>query len=315
MMFQVLHAPTSVNRWTPLLRNANLPIRMSNTVLITGVSSGLGLETAILLAKRGFLVAGTMRDVSKRTELDRAATAAGVKIDVFAMDLTDTASITRAVSEVLSKYGTIEVLVNNAGYQVRGFFEDTSDVEIRQQFETNVFGTMAVTRAVLPLMREKRSGRIVFVTSIAGRIGSVGLGPYSATKFALEGLGETLALELAPFNIRVSLVEPGIVNTSFWGGSLHVAAAAKSAASPYHAYFNESEKLAEWAVKSSPIRPAHVAEAVYRAVSSKRPNRRYLVGSRPNALMLVRRFMPQEMFERMYEKAVTAKIMKAPAKS
>ncbi len=284
---------------------------MTKVALISGVSSGLGLETAILLAKRGFRVVGTMRDPSRGSELGKAATAAGVGIDVVAMDLTDAATITHAVAEVTAKYGSIDALVNNAGYQVRGFFEDTSDAEIRQQFETNVFGTMAVTRAVLPQMRAQRSGRIVFVTSIAGRIGSLGLGPYSATKFALEGLGETLALEMAPFGIRVSMVEPGIVNTSFWSASLHVAAGAKSAASPYCAYFEEAERMAEWAVKSSPIRPADIAEAVFQAVSSKRPHRRYLVGSRPKALMLVRRLMPQEMFERMYEKAVVGRITKA----
>ena len=284
---------------------------MSNVALITGVSSGLGLETAILLAKKGFRVVGTMRDPSKGAELAKAVTAAGVAIDVLPMDLTNTASIQNAVAEVAAKYGTVDALVNNAGYQVRGFFEDTSDAETRRQFETNVFGTMAVTRAVLPQMRAKRSGRIVFVTSIAGRIGSLGLGPYSATKFALEGLGETLALELAPFGIRVSLVEPGIVNTAFWSAGLHVAEAAKSPASPYRAYFEESERMAEWAVKSSPIRPADVAQAIYQAVSAKRPHRRYLVGSRPKTLMLVRRLMPQELFERMYEKAVVSRITKA----
>jgi short-subunit dehydrogenase len=119
---------------------------------------------------------------------------------------------------------------------------------------------------------------------------------------------------VAPFGIRVSLVEPGIVNTSFWSGSLHMAAGAQSPTSPYRAYFEESERMAEWAVKSSPIRPADVAEAVYKAVSAKRPNRRYLVGSRPNALMLVRRLMPQEMFERMYEKAVVGRITKPQSK-
>ena len=284
---------------------------MPNVVLITGVSSGLGLETAILLAKRGFRVAGTMRDLFKRQEFDQAVAAAGVQIDLVKMDITDPASIDAAVAEVNAKQGPIDALVNNAGYQVRGFFEDTSDAEIRRQFDTNVFGTMAVTRAVLPQMRQKLSGRIVFVTSIAGRIGSLGLGPYSATKFALEGLGETLALELAPFGIRVSMVEPGIVNTSFWSGSLHVAEGAKSPASPYRAYYEESERMAEWAVKSSPIRPAHVAQAVYQAVASKRPHRRYLVGTRPNALLLIRRLMPQEMFERMYEKAIVGRITKA----
>jgi NAD(P)-dependent dehydrogenase (short-subunit alcohol dehydrogenase family) len=284
---------------------------MPGTVLLTGASSGLGLETAILLARNGFQVAGTMRDPAKRGELDKAAAAAGVQIGVFAMDLNDAASIHRAVADVLAQYGTIDALVNNAGYQIRGFFEDTSDVEIRRVFETNVFGTMEVTRAVLPHMRARRQGRIVFVTSVAGRIGSTGLGPYSATKFALEGLGETLALELAPFGISVSMVEPGIINTPFWSGGMLVAEGAKDPASPNAAFFKESESMAEWAVKSSPIRPADVASAVDKALSAAKPRRRYLIGSRPNALMLVRRLVPEEMFERIYSKAVVSRLTKA----
>jgi NAD(P)-dependent dehydrogenase (short-subunit alcohol dehydrogenase family) len=284
---------------------------MPGTVLLTGASSGLGLETAVLLAKRGFRVAGTMRDPAKRAELDRAASAAGVTVDVVPMDLNDAESIHGAVEETIAKYGPIDALVNNAGYQIRGFFEDTSAAEIRRVFETNVFGTMEVTRAVLPHMRTRRQGRIVFVTSIAGRIGSLGLGPYSATKFALEGFGETLALEVAPFGISVSLVEPGVISTPFWSGGMLVAAGAKDPASPNRAFFAESERMAEWAVKSSPIKPADVAQAVYRALSSARPMRRYLVGTRPKALMLVRRLVPAEMFERIYSKAVVGQITKA----
>jgi NAD(P)-dependent dehydrogenase (short-subunit alcohol dehydrogenase family) len=277
---------------------------MPGTVLLTGASSGLGLETAVALARQGFRVVGTMRDPAKRAELDKAAAAAGVAIHVVAMDLNDGASIQRAVADAIAEHGGIDALVNNAGYQIRGFFEDTSAEEIRRVFDTNVFGTMEVTRAVLPHMRGRKQGRIVFVTSVAGLIGSVGLGPYSATKFALEGFGETLALEVAPFGISVSLVEPGIINTPFWSGGMLVAAGAKD-------LFQESERMAEWAVKSSPIRPADVAAAVHKALSAARPRRRYLVGSRPNALMLVRRWMPQEMFERIYTKAVVGRITKA----
>jgi NAD(P)-dependent dehydrogenase (short-subunit alcohol dehydrogenase family) len=284
---------------------------MPGTVLLTGASSGLGLETAIALARQGFRVVGTMRDPAKRAELDQAAAAAGVSIHVVPMNLNDGASILRAVADTISQHGGIDALVNNAGYQIRGFFEDTSADEIRRVFETNVFGTMEVTRAVLPHMRSRKQGRIVLVTSVAGLIGSVGLGPYSATKFALEGFGETLALEVAPFGIAVSLVEPGIINTPFWTGGMLVAAGAKDPAGANHALFQESERMAEWAVKSSPIRPADVAAAVYKALSSARPRRRYLVGSRPNALMLVRRLMPPEMFERIYAKAVVGRITKA----
>jgi NAD(P)-dependent dehydrogenase (short-subunit alcohol dehydrogenase family) len=284
---------------------------MPGVVLITGASSGIGLESSVHLARGGFQVIGTMRDPAKGRELQRAAAAAAVKVDVIPLDVTSEESVGSAVDDVIARYGRIDALVNNAGIQIRGYFEDLSDLEIRKVFETNVFGTMNVTRAVLPYMRKSGGGRIVIVTSVGGRIGSPGLSAYCSSKFAMEGFGETLALEAGLFGISVSLVEPGIINTEIWQSNKLVAEASKGSQSPYRAYFAESERMADWAVKSSPIRTSHVAKAIHHALTSVRPRRRYLVGYRPGILLMLRRLMPQEVFERIYASVIVGKISRA----
>jgi NAD(P)-dependent dehydrogenase (short-subunit alcohol dehydrogenase family) len=283
---------------------------MPGATLVTGASSGIGLETAVYLAQKGFRVVGTMRDLSRRVELDKAAHAAGVTVDATTLDLNDRASIDRAIPEVAAKYGAIDALVNNAGVQMRGFFEDVTEEEIRKVFETNVFGTLAVTRAVIPHMRAVRKGRIVFLSSVAGLIGSLGLSAYSASKFAIEGFGESMAIELALYGISVSLIEPGNVNTPIWKNPFLIAKSAASPESPNHPYWLESERIADWAVKSSPIRPLDVAKAIYHAVSAGKPKRRYLVGHRPAGVLMVRRFLPAQLFDKVYTGAVVNKLKK-----
>ncbi len=284
---------------------------MPGATVITGVSSGLGLETAIYLAQRGFTVAGTMRNPAKRAEFDAATAKAGVSIDLVPLDVQDRSSIESAVASIRGKHGAIENLVNNAGVQIRGYFEDLSDVEIRGVFDTNVFGAMAVTRAVLPFMREAKRGRVVFLSSVGGLVGSLGLSAYCSSKFALEGFAESLALEMALFGIGVSLVEPGIIKTAIWNSNLQVAAKAKDESSPNRAYFAESERLAGWAVESSPIRSIHVAEVVHRALTARSPRLRYLVGSRPAAFLAARKLLPAALFERVYHRALTNKVKRA----
>ena len=186
---------------------------MAGATIITGVSSGIGLETAIYLAQRGFRVVGTMRDPGKSAALDAAAQQAGVAIDVFPLDLHDSASIEKTIGDIASKYGSIDALVNNAGLQLRGYFEDLTEQEIRGVFETNLFGTMAVTRSVLPRMRAARRGRMVFISSVGGLVGSPGLSAYCASKFALEGFADSLSFEMALFGVHVSIVEPGLIPT------------------------------------------------------------------------------------------------------
>jgi NAD(P)-dependent dehydrogenase (short-subunit alcohol dehydrogenase family) len=204
------------------------------------------------------------------------------------------------VSEIVARSGGIYGLVSNAGIQVRGYFEDLLDAEIRHVFEVNVFGTMAVTRAVLPYMRIGRRGRVVIVTSVGGRVGSLALSAYCASKFALEGFGESLALEVAPLGVDVTLVAPGIVKTEIWGCNRGIAKGALDPNSAYRAWFRELEQLADRLVRSSPTKPADVARAVHRALTVKRPRLRYLVGRRAGLLLMLRRYVPDGLFERIY---------------
>ena len=284
--------------------------RVANSVLITGASTGLGLETALYLAEHGFKVYATMPDLSRRAALDEEAACRGVQVQVLKLDIRDKDEVNAAVREVVERSGGIHALVNNAGIGVRGYFEDLSEEEIRSVFETNVFGTMAITRAVLPHLRAARRGRIVIVTSVGGRIGSLAVSAYCATKFAQEGFGESLAQEVVPFGIYVSLVEPAIIRTERWGANRGVAKRALDPKSPYCAWFHESERLVDRLVKTSPTKPVDVARAVCSALTARRPRLRYMVGRRASLVMILRRYLPGELFERLYFGEVVRRVTK-----
>jgi NAD(P)-dependent dehydrogenase (short-subunit alcohol dehydrogenase family) len=177
------------------------PGQAGDAVLITGSSTGLGLESALFLAERGFKVYATIRDLENRQNVLDAAFARGVELEVVQLDMTDPASIEQAVGTVVAANGTIFGLVNNGGIGLRGCLEDTTDDEVRRLFETNVIGTVAVTRAVLPHMRAAGRGRIVTITSVGGRISAFGVGLYCESKFAQEGLAEALWQEVGHFGI------------------------------------------------------------------------------------------------------------------
>jgi len=284
---------------------------MTGPVIVTGASSGIGLETAVYLARRGFRVLAGIRNPGRSEKLETAAARQGVSLDLLQLDVTDPASIRAAVEKVVDRYGAIEALVSNAGIQIRGYFEDLSEQEIRRVFDTNVFGAMATTAEVLPHMRRARRGRILLVTSVGGRIGSPALSAYCASKFALEGFGECLALEVAPLGIQVSLIEPGIVKTEIWGPNRGVAPGALNPESPYYYWFREQEDLADWAVRTSPTRPADVARAVHRALTVKNPRLRYLVGRRARALLAIRRLLPSALFERLYSRIILQRVTRS----
>lgn len=241
-----------------------------------------------------------MRDLAKRGALEREAARRSAPVEVFQLDATDPASIARVLSAVNSSCGPLYGLVNNAGIQLRGYFEDLGDDEIRRVFEVNVFGTMAVTRAVLSQMRAARQGRIVITTSIGGRIGSLGLSAYCASKFALEGFGESLNQELAPLSIHVALVEPAIVRTEIWAANRNVARGARDRHSPYFDWFSQFERLTDWAVRSSPTSSVDVAAAIHRALTDRQPRLRYTVGRRAGAVLALRRILPDALFKRLY---------------
>jgi NAD(P)-dependent dehydrogenase (short-subunit alcohol dehydrogenase family) len=233
--------------------------------LVTGTSQGFGREIVRAALQRGDSVVATSRSPEKVALLfpqssDRLLT--------LAMDLRDPAAIASVVEKALSRFGRIDALVNNAGHGLLGAVEEASETEVRGVFETNVFGLLRVTWAVLPSMRERRSGRIVNMSSIGGLVGLPGFGIYNSTKFAVEGLSEALAAEVAPLGIRVILVEPGPFRTDFLGGSLAVSTKVLDD------YKESSGRTRASAVErngAQPGDPARAADAIVLAVTAEQP--------------------------------------------
>jgi NAD(P)-dependent dehydrogenase (short-subunit alcohol dehydrogenase family) len=266
--------------------------------VITGSSSGFGLLTAIELAKAGFRVVASMRDMGRRGRLDEAAAAAGVaaKIDVRRLDVTEIDTIPAFVEAVAHAYGRIDVLINNAGFAVAGFAEDIKLEELRTQFETNFFGPVALTKAVLPVMRHQRSGHIIMISSIGGLAGAVTISSYSASKFALEGWTEALRLEVNALGIKVVLVEPGSFQTDIWTRGAVMGEKATTEASPN---FQRSLKMRE-RVDAIPKRdPMEVAELIARVAQDPNPRLRYLVGTDAKIQLALKRILPWKWNEKI----------------
>lgn len=267
------------------------------TALLTGCSSGFGLLSAVELAGRGFRVYASMRDIEKREPLDEAARAAGVSLSVLQLDVTSTESITAAVNSVISTAGCIDLVVSNAGYGLGGFVEDLTLAEVREQFDTNFFGALALTKAVLPSMRARGAGRVIFVSSLNGLLGFPGLATYCASKFALEGFAESLRWEVLPDGIYVSLVEPGSFPTAIFGTNRRVAAAAADPASPYYARSRRLEALVLGRITASTRDPRAVARTIARVAMSARPRLRYRVGADAHLALFARRLLPDRVLD------------------
>lgn len=273
---------------------------MRGGVLITGGGTGLGLEIALTLAARGFTVYASVPEEGQRPAVAEAATQRGVALQTPLLDVTDPAAAEAVVRAIASSEGSLFAVVHNAGISLRGYFEDCDDDEIRRVFEVNFFGALTVTRAALPVLRAARRGRLVFITSIGGRIASLARTAYCASKFALEGFAESLMQEVTPLGLHVSIIEPAIIRTERWTVHRGVARRALDPASPYRAWFAREEELADRLVSTSPTRPADVGEAVYRALTAPRPRLRYVVGQRAALVLALRRYLPGELFERIY---------------
>jgi NAD(P)-dependent dehydrogenase (short-subunit alcohol dehydrogenase family) len=244
--------------------------------IVTGSSSGIGLDTSITLAQNGFLTYATMRNLDKGSIIETAAEKEKIPIRVVELDVTDDRSVSDAIQRIISEIGKIDVLVNNAGYGLVGAFEDLSMEEIKSQYETNVFGLMRVTQKVLPIMRNQESGIIVNVSSGAGIFGYPGGSAYVSTKFAVEGLTESISYELESFGIKVVLIEPGFIRTNF-ANAMILAKKAQDPNSPYSAMMQTIQSNSgEMAKNASPV--DSVSSAILKAVTSTRPNLRYLVG-------------------------------------
>jgi NAD(P)-dependent dehydrogenase (short-subunit alcohol dehydrogenase family) len=263
-------------------------------VLITGCSSGFGLLTALEFARRGHTVHATMRDTSKDGELRKAAEGEGLEIKVLQLDVLDTASIERAVKEA-SAAAPIDVLVNNAGFELRSPIELADDDEVLRQFDTNVFGLLRVIRVVAPLMRERRSGAIINLSSLAGVVAVPYGGLYAATKHAVEAISETLHYELHSFGVRVAIVEPGAFQTSFRDNI--VRARRFTEASPYWELSERFEASREKLNQGPPNDPQEVANAVCDAAFTEAPKLRYLAGADAQLIATVRKQADFEGFE------------------
>jgi NAD(P)-dependent dehydrogenase (short-subunit alcohol dehydrogenase family) len=266
--------------------------------VITGASSGFGLLTSIELAKDGFCVVASMRDLGRRQSLDHAADAAGVRdrIDIRQLDVTHFDAIPAFVDAVVRDYERIDVLVNNAGFAVAGFIEDLKLDEIRLQFESNFFGAVAMTQAVLPTMRRQRSGHIIQLSSISGLHGAVTLSSYSASKHALEGWSESLRMEVHGLGIKIVLVEPGAFQTDIWTRGAVMGEKAKKETSPN---FQRSLRMRDRVQKIPKRDPIEVARAIAAIAQDPNPKLRYLVGRDAKIQLALKRILPWKWHEKL----------------
>jgi NAD(P)-dependent dehydrogenase (short-subunit alcohol dehydrogenase family) len=269
-----------------------------NVALVTGSSSGIGFETALLLSKSGFHTYASMRNLEKSKEITEIANTEKLPLQVVQLDVNDDRSVKDAIDKIVAEKERIDVLVNNAGYGLFGSLEDISIEEIKAQFETNFFGVIRVTQQVLPVMRKQKSGTIVNVSSVGGRIGVPILSAYQSTKFALEGLSESMLYELEPFRIRVVIIEPGFIRTNI----INSRTSAKKALDPKSPYFSLMQKVENhfksmMENESSP--PEEVAKVILQAATSENPQLRYTVGDDADTIIQARMNMPDKEFRKM----------------
>src|SRR5215213_7868244 len=269
--------------------------------VVTGSSSGIGFETALTLARNGFYTYATMRNLERSKNITGIANTEKLPLQVIQLDVNDDRSVKDAIDKIVAENKRIDLLVNNAGYGLFGSLEDISIEEIKAQFETNFFGVIRVTQQVLPVMRNQSiGGTIANVSSVGGRIGVPVLSAYQSTKFALEGLSESMSYELEPFGIRVVIIEPGFIRTNIMNSST----SAKKDLDSKSSYFSLTQKvknhfksMIENASSSSP--PEEVAKVILQAITSENPQLRYTVGNDAATIMQARMNMPDKEFKKM----------------
>jgi NAD(P)-dependent dehydrogenase (short-subunit alcohol dehydrogenase family) len=249
------------------------------TVLITGATDGLGKALALLLAERGYRVFAAGRSPEKLAQLDAAAREKKVPLESVALDVCSDDSVKRGVEHVLARAGAIDVLVNNAGVNYTAAVEDLSMEAWRAQFETNFFGVLRVTRAVLPQMRERRSGRILMMSSISGLVTAPTQGAYSSSKHALEALSNALRMELYPFRIPVVLIEPGYIVTGIGKAAAELSKPYVEKGGPYASLYARFFISVDAARTRSKTTPEDCARVMLHAIETPRPKPRYGVTS------------------------------------
>ncbi len=247
---------------------------MEKVAIVTGSSSGIGLETALALAREGYYTYATMRDTKKGNQIKEIVNKENLKLEVVGMDVDKDETVQNAINKIIKEKSRIDVLVNNAGYVLFGCLEDLSMYDLKAQFETNFFGVVRTLQTVIPIMRKQKSGTIVNISSVAGRIGFPVSPAYISSKFALEGLSESMRYELSPFGINTIIIEPGVIKTNFMSSM-------KKSVKPDSAYKDITNKvimgISMMAEMGTP--PQEVARTIIKAIKSENPLPRYTVGN------------------------------------
>jgi short-subunit dehydrogenase len=276
--------------------------------VVTGSSTGIGFETSLTLARNGFYTYATMRKLEEKKSkpITDAAKNENLKLQLIELDVDNDKSVTNAIKTIVDERKRIDVLINNAGYALGGALEDSSIDEIRAQFETNFFGAVRAMKAVLPVMRRRGAGKIVNITSMGGRISIPLSSSYHGSKFALEGVSESIQYELEPFGIKVILIEPGAVGSNFWR-NIKIAKSSSDSYSPYSQFGNKILKAFK-VMEQNVISPSVVANTILDAVTSDNPQLRYVVGEDAAKTIEARKNMPDKEFGDLIKKQFGIKI-------
>ena len=275
--------------------------REAQTVLITGASAGIGKVTCLYLAEKGYNVIGTSRASSRLGDLYSEADQRGVTVHGLELDINNDAEVQRVMPKVFNQFGEIHALVNIAGYGLWGPFEIVSIDEMKTLFETNVFAVLRMTQVVLPAMIERRAGKIVNISSVLGRLAIPFNGAYASSKYALEGLSESMNHEVSPFGVHVALVEPGLFETEFQRNQIRAERAddPNLAYAPYVQRYNDRHQTFD-KLASDPVK---VAKVIHKIIRSRRPALRHPVGLESHAGIMGTRLLPGRLFQWMLGRA------------
>ena len=270
--------------------------------VVTGSSTGIGFESSLMLARNGFHTYATMRKIDDggSKQIIDIAKKENLPLQAIQLDVNNDNSVRDAINRIAKEKDRIDVVVNNAGYALIGAFEENSMEEVKTQFETNFFGPIRVMQVVIPIMRNQRSGKIVNITSVGGRMSFPLDSIYHATKFALEGLSESIQYEVEPFGIKIILIEPGAVGSNFWK-NLKMAASANNDNSPYRQFTNNILEVFKQVAQNT-IHPSEVAKVILQAVKADNPDFRYVVGKDAATILEAKRNMSDIEFQNSIKK-------------
>ena len=272
---------------------------MEKVAVVTGTSSGIGFETALALARDGYYTYATMRDTTKSDKINEIAKKENLKIHVLELDVDDENSAKTAIKQILDQKQRIDVLVNNAGWALWGCVEDVSVDEFKTQFETNFFSIIRLIQEVGPTMRKQNSGTIINISSVVGRIGFPASPAYISSKFALEGLSESLRFELAPFGVNVVIIEPGVIKTNFMK---NMQLAKKSELDTVYRDITVKVVSAVKMMAEMGTNPKVVADTIVKAITDEKPLPRYIVGNDASIVLEAKKNKTDIEFENYLKK-------------